>query len=82
MTNSITKKRIVVSTPGDTGSYIIVPLDQIEEVKKLFDEHGVKYWCDPDAISSNGRPFVMIVNLKFYEDPVHAQNLLDNMNDG
>ena len=80
MTNSITKKRIVVSTPGDSGSYVIVPLEQIEGVKKTFDKNEVKYWCDPDAISSNGRPYVMIVNLRIGQDPIQVQSLLDNMN--
>ena len=73
-----TNKRLIVSTDGTTGPYIIVPVKQVGEVRKLLDSGGVSYWVDEDAISIDGKPEVTIINLGRGADAPHVQRILDN----
>lgn len=78
MKDSSTKKPIRVSTDGDAGPYVMVPVSQLAEVRALLDKHHVRYWVDEDAISLDGEPEVTVINLSRGTNPVAVQRILDN----
>jgi hypothetical protein len=73
-----TKKPLYVSTDGDAGPYIMVPVQQIEDVRTLLDANNISYWVDEDAISLDGKPEVTVVNLAHGSDAASVQKILDN----
>lgn len=78
MIDSNTKKPLYVSTDGEAGPYIMVPVQQINDIRTLLDTNNISYWVDEDAISINGKPEVVVVNLWHNSDSVHVQKILDN----
>ena len=76
MIDVVTKKPLYVSTDGTAGPYIMVPLDQLDEVRQLLDQHNFRYWVDEDAISLNGKPFVTVVDLGRGTDAAAVQTIL------
>ncbi|MCH9003452.1 MAG: hypothetical protein IIC02_12845 [Planctomycetes bacterium] len=73
-----TKKPLYVSTDGDAGPYIMVPVQQLDHVRTLLDANNIPYWVDEDAISLDGKPEVTVVNLGHGSDAATVQNILDN----
>ena len=78
MIDQCTNKLLHVSTDGDTGPYIMVPVKQIDDVRALLDAGGIRYWVDEDAISLDGKPEVTVVNLGRDSDAKAIQKILDN----
>ena len=72
-----TKRTMSVSTDGDAGPYIVVPVEQIDAVCALLDANSIRYWVDDVAISLDGKPEVTVVNLGHEADPVAVQQILD-----
>ena len=79
MIDTITHKPLYVSTDGDGGPYIMVPVAQLEKVRGLLDADKVPYWVDEEAISLDGKPEVAVVNLGHRSDPGKIQRLLDSI---
>lgn len=77
MIDSETEERIVVHTEGTGGPYLMVPLDQLDAVETVLRNNRIKYWVDSDAISLDGKPAVIVINLGRGADPVPVQALLD-----
>ncbi len=77
MTDALTHKPIQVSTESPTSPYLMVPLDQLEQVTKLLHDHGIRHWTEHNVISFNGRPPVAFINLSKPSDSVAVQALLD-----
>jgi hypothetical protein len=77
MNDTSTGERLRVSTAGDAGPYIDVPLSQVEDVCKRLDREGIPYWVDPLAISFEGEPEVTIINFSRYVDASRVQAILD-----
>ncbi len=77
MTDTVTQKPMRVITAGDSGSYIIVPMTQLETVCELLRANDVPHWVSHHSISVNDRPPVVWVNLRLKVDPVRVQELLD-----
>ena len=73
-----TEKPLHVSTDGDAGPYIMVPVKQIDDVRTLLDANNIPYWVDEDAISLDGKPEVTVVNLGHGADAATVQKILDN----
>ena len=78
MIDASTKKPLYVSADGDAGPYIMVPVQQIDDVRTLLDANNIPYWVDEDAISLDGKPEVTVVNLGPGADAATVQKLLDN----
>ncbi|MCH7988716.1 MAG: hypothetical protein IID46_06125 [Planctomycetes bacterium] len=72
-----TKKPLYVSSDGHSGPYIMVPVEQIDDVRKLLDTNNILYDVDEDAISLDGKPAVTVVNLGHDSDAEAVQNILD-----
>ncbi len=79
MTDIVTKEPLRVSTDGTAGPYIMVPLDQLHEVRQLLDQHSIRYSVDEDAISMNGKPYVTVVDLGRGADAAAVQTILDSV---
>ena len=65
----------VTSTTG--GSYIIVPLSRLPEVREKLNRHHVQYWVDTYSISLDGKPKIIFIDLGRSEDPTKVQAILD-----
>lgn len=78
MVDTSTKQPLHVSTDGDAVPYIMVPVQQVDDVCTLLDAHDVRYWRDELAISLNGKPEVTVVNLGHRSDAANVQQILDN----
>lgn len=78
MTDQTTKRRLAVSGGGTAAAYIMVPLSQLDAVQKLLDAHQVSYWPDELAISLDGEPEVVFINLGRGADPDKVQQFLDS----
>ncbi len=77
MIDSSTSKPIRASTDGMSGPYIMVPVGQLDQVRKLLQANGIPHWVDHNAISVDGRPAVAVINLGKGTDPHRVQVLLD-----
>ena len=72
------RRPLYVSTDGDAGPYIIVPVQQVNDVRALLDANSIPYWVDEDAISLDGNPEMTVVNLGRDADAGTVQDILDN----
>jgi len=77
MIDTVKPKRLTVSERGPAGSYIIVPVARIAEVREVLDSQNVPYYVDEITISLDGKPPVVFVNLNRKVDPLEVQTLLD-----
>ncbi len=77
MNDSTTHARVAVSTDGDAGPYIMVPLDQLDAVAEMLKTGGIAFWVDADAISLNGKPAIAVINFGRGTDAQQVQGLLD-----
>jgi len=78
MIDTSTKKRLYVSGDDAAGPYIMVPVQQIDDVRALLDANTIPYWVDENAISLDGKPEVTVVNLGHGADAASVQSILDN----
>ena len=79
MTDATTRQRLQVSIDGSAGPYIMVPVSQLDEIKRLLDSKHVHYWVDENAISLNGTPEVAVIKLGRDADSGAVQNLFDSV---
>ena len=54
MTDTTTKKPLRVSTDSTAGPYIMLPVSQLDEVRRLLDSRHISYSVDENVISFNG----------------------------
>jgi len=78
MIDTSTARPLSVSTDGDAGPYIMVPVSQVEKVRSLLDENSIPYWVDAEAISVDGEPEITVINLGTGADSEAVQKLLDS----
>jgi hypothetical protein len=79
MLDITTRKPLYVSTDGDAGPYIMVPVDLLERVKTILDADGIRYWVDEEAITLDDQPEIAVINLGHGSDPATIQRLLDSV---
>ncbi len=79
MTDITTDKPLRVSTDGTAGPYIMVPLNQLAEVRRALDGNRIRYWVDEEAISVDDKPFIATVNLGRAGDAGAVQAILDTL---
>ena len=76
MTDTTTRQPLYVSTDGDAGPYILVPVALLHKVKVLLEANEIPYWVDEEAISLDGKPEVAVINLGHRSTPALVQSLL------
>jgi hypothetical protein len=79
MTDRTTSLPLRVSTDTTSGPYIRLPYNQIDEVRRLLESHGFRYWVEENIISLNGGPFMAVVNLGREVDTNAVQAILDSV---
>ena len=67
-----------VSSGGQAGPYIMVPVVQLDEVQAILDAHQIPYSVDEYAISLDGEPEITVIDLGRSVDAKQVQNLLDS----
>ena len=55
----------------------MVSVDQLDQVRKLLVDNDIPHWADHNAISVDGRPAVVVVNLGKRSDLSRVQAILD-----
>lgn len=78
MIDSQTGRPVEVATDGTAGPYIMVSMDQLSQVRERLDQYKIPYWVDSDAISLDGKPAFVIINLGLSEDATRVQAVLDD----
>lgn len=79
MIDMMTDKPVCVSTDGNAGPYIMVPVSQLENVIALLNAKKVHFWVDEEAISLDGKPEVVVINLGHGSDTERVQHLIDSI---
>lgn len=79
MIDTTTRKPVSVSSDGEVGPYVFLPLEQLEKAKALLDTNKVSYWIDEEVISFDGKPEVAVINFKTGTSQVMVQGLLDSI---
>jgi hypothetical protein len=79
MIDTTTRQPLYVSTDGGAEPYIMVTLAQLDKVTPLLDTNKVPYWVDEEAISLDGKPEVVVINLGHGSNPATVQRLLDSI---
>jgi hypothetical protein len=78
MIDTANRRPLQVSTEGTAGPYIRLPLSQLDEVKRLLDARHVRYWVEEQAISFDGGPYMVVINLGREGDAAAVQAILDD----
>lgn len=78
MLDSTTHNRLMVSTDGNAGPYLIVPLPQLKQLKQLLTDHQIPYSAENTGISMNGKPVDVVVNLGRGANVTKIQSILDS----
>ena len=76
----MTRERIAIYNNGTETPYIMVPLDQLEAIESILDENQISYWVDSHAVSLNGKPEIVVINLGRAAISTQIQQLLDAAN--
>ena len=79
MIDAMTRKPLHVSTDGTAGPYIMLPVSQLDEVRQLLDDHGIRYWVEEDVISLNGAPETAVIDLGRAANVEAIQAILDTV---
>jgi hypothetical protein len=79
MTDAFTRKPMRVRNEGTAGPYIILPVSQLDEVRRLLESQHIRYWVGENAISINGGPETVIINLGREGNAAAVQALLDGV---
>ena len=81
MIDSITKEPIQVRRYPEAWPYIRLPLDQLDQVKKILDGAGFRYHVAKYALAIKGQPYTVEVSLEHRADVAALQKLLDDYQD-
>jgi hypothetical protein len=55
----------------------MLPLDQVADIEGILRGGNIPFWVDSDAISVDGEPAIIVVNLRSEADVNRVQQLLD-----
>lgn len=78
MTDVATQKPLYVSTGGTAGPYIILSVNQLDEVRRILDDNQIGYWVEENVISLNGGPEIAVMNFGRGGNATAIQALLDS----
>ena len=77
MTNVVSQKPLRVLTALDAGPYMIVPVSQLAQVRRLLDDREIRYSVDESSISIDGKPAVVFIDMRRDVNASEVQALLD-----
>lgn len=79
MIDVVTNQQIRVAAPPDGNPALRLPYSQVDDVKRLLDRHGIRYWVDSHIISMSGGPYMSSIYLYRATDPAKVQAILDSV---
>ena len=79
MIDAMTRKPLHVSTDGTAGPYIMLTVSQLDDVRQLLDDRGIRYWVEEDFISLNGAPETAVIDLGRGANVDAVQAILDTV---
>ncbi|MGA2440341.1 MAG: hypothetical protein ABSH08_05255 [Tepidisphaeraceae bacterium] len=77
MEDSETHEQLKVNTEGDAGPYLMVPLEQLDAVRRVLQQNGIAYVVAEDAIELDDRPAIAIVDFGIGADTARIQAVLN-----
>jgi hypothetical protein len=77
MIDTHTRKPLRVLTDEIAPAYLIVPQEQVAQLRETLDRHAIRYWVDRLVVSIDGEPEVARVHFYRTEDPARIQAVLD-----
>jgi hypothetical protein len=77
MASTNTNSQAQVTAYPTGWPYIMAPVDELTSIRKVLDEHRVRYWMDEMSISVNGQPFVSVINFPRHANAEEIQALLN-----
>ncbi len=78
MIDQETQERLQISTDGDAGPYLMVPLEQVPAIRAVLQQHGITHSLDEDAIQFDDKPIIALINFGRGADSARIQQLLDS----
>jgi hypothetical protein len=72
-----TKKPVRVLTGGTAGPYLMASVEQLDEIRRILDARGIRYWVEENFVSINGGPEIGVLNLGRGADAAAIQAILD-----
>ena len=78
MRDAITQQPLRISIDEGAPPYIMLLFDQLEEVCRILDEHGIRYSVEDEAISLEGGPETVVIDLAWNADIDAIQAILDS----
>jgi hypothetical protein len=66
-----------VSTDGDAGPYLLVPLEQLDDVREALGRRQISFTLGEDAIELDDSPVIAIIDFGWNADPARIQEALD-----
>ena len=77
MIDTSKERRLIVSDDGVGGPYIMLPVDELDEVRKRLDRNEINYWVDSMSIRIGNRPYMTVINLGLTGDAARVPAILD-----
>jgi len=77
MTDISTNQPLKLYLHENTNPILDVLVDQLDDVRAVFDAHDVPYWVDTYAVSIDNEPLSTIVTISRNIDPKTVQAILD-----
>lgn len=79
MIDMVDKKPIQIEMGGNAPADFSVPVQQLDQVRALFDANHIKYWVGEEYLSIDDGPEIAFVTISRNSDPELAQRLLDSV---
>jgi hypothetical protein len=62
---------------SNVGPYLTLPESQLDDVQRLLDRHGFRYWVEDDVVSFEGSPPEAMITFYRDVDAAAVQAVLD-----
>lgn len=79
MTNTMTRKPLRVWTDATAGPSVLLPLSQLDDVRRVLDFRQIKYRVEENVVSLDGGPETVVINFGRSGDAVAIQAALDSI---
>ena len=72
------KKPLRVTRDESAGPFLKVVVSQLDDVRRVLDRHGIRYWVDEQYVSFNGGPLTTVINFGRNGNADAIQGYLDS----
>jgi hypothetical protein len=79
MTDLMKKRPIKITVSGEGYADFSLPVEQLDQVRALFDANNIRYWVGEEYLSIDDGPEIAFIEVSRNSDPKLAQRLLDSV---